>query len=130
MLEACRAHGVGVIVRVVLDEVSLTGAITPQTTFPQGDWRNRYFGGARKAELQPRLRAIESDLGIGTDQLAETALRFVLSHPAVSTVIVGMRSVGNVERNAAVGDGHGLPAEQVRKLSAHRWEKNWYLPPE
>ncbi|MDL2344088.1 aldo/keto reductase [Deinococcus sp. MIMF12] len=128
LLDACRMHGVGVIVRVALDEGSLTGTITPETTFPEGDWRHTYFGGNRKAELQPRLRAIEADLGLTTAQLPETALRFVLSHPAVSTVIVGMRSVRNVERNLALADGRGLPAEQVHKLQAHRWDRNWYLP--
>jgi aryl-alcohol dehydrogenase-like predicted oxidoreductase len=126
LLDACRANGVGVIVRVALDEGSLTGNITPETTFPEGDWRNGYFGGDRKTELQPRLRAIEAALGISTAQLPETALRFVLSHPAVSTVIVGMRSVRNVERNLALADGVGLPAEQVQKLYGHRWDRNWY----
>ncbi|WP_295815862.1 aldo/keto reductase [uncultured Deinococcus sp.] len=126
LLDACRANGVGVIVRVALDEGSLTGNITPETTFPDGDWRNSYFGGARKAELQSHLRAIQSDLGISTAQLPETSLRFVLSHPAVSTVIVGMRSVRNVERNVALADGKGLPAEQVQQLYGHRWDRNWY----
>lgn len=130
LLDACQANGVGVIVRVALDEGSLTGNITPETTFPEGDWRNNYFGGNRKQELQPRLRAIESDLGISTAQLPETALRFVLSHPAVSTVIPGMRSIRNVERNVALGDGQGLSAEQVQKLQAHRWDRNWYNPAE
>ncbi|WP_288480807.1 aldo/keto reductase [uncultured Deinococcus sp.] len=128
LLDACRANGVGVIVRVALDEGSLTGNITPETTFPEGDWRNRYFGGQRKTELQGHLRALEQDLGIDTARLPETALRFVLSHPAVSTVIVGMRSVRNVERNVALGDGEGLPAEQVQKLYRHRWDRNWYDP--
>lgn len=126
LLDACQQHGVGVIVRVALDEGSLTGNIKPDTTFDAKDWRNRYFGGNRKTELQTHLRAIEGDLGIRTDELAETSLRFVLSHPAVSTVIVGMRSVKNVERNAAIADGAGLSAEQVQKLHAHRWDRNWY----
>ncbi|GGK86867.1 aldo/keto reductase [Deinococcus radiotolerans] len=126
LLNACHAHGVGVIVRVALDEGSLTGTLTEATTFPEGDWRNGYFGGDRLSQLQPRLRAIEQDLGIRTDQLAETSLRFVLSHPAVSTVIVGMRSVRNVEHNAALADGQGLPEQQVQRLHAHRWDRNWY----
>ncbi|WP_189072342.1 aldo/keto reductase [Deinococcus sedimenti] len=126
LLDACLANGVGVIVRVALDEGSLTGTLTESTTFPDGDWRNGYFGGDRLTQLQPRLRAIEQDLGIRTDQLAETSLRFVLAHPAVSTVIVGMRSVRNVERNAALADGQGLAAEQVQRLHAHRWDRNWY----
>ena len=37
-------------------------------------------------------------------------------------MIPGMRSVRNVERNVAIGDGAGLPAEQVEALKAHRWD--------
>ncbi len=130
LLDACRAHGVGVIVRVALDEGSLSGNITPDTTFDADDFRNVYFGGNRKEELQGHLRAIEQDLGIGTADLPATALRFVLSHPAVSTVIVGMRSVRNVERNAALADGKGLSDTQLQKLYRHRWDRNWYAPAE
>lgn len=130
LLDACRAHGIGVIVRVALDEGALSGTITPDSTFDKDDWRNVYFGGDRKTELQTHLRAIESDLGISAAQLPETALRFVLSHPAVSTVIVGMRSVRNVERNAALADGKGLSDAQLQKLYAHRWDRNWYSPAE
>jgi aryl-alcohol dehydrogenase-like predicted oxidoreductase len=38
LLPACAPHGVGVIVRVPLDEGALTGRITPDTTFPDGDF--------------------------------------------------------------------------------------------
>nr|MBA2510698.1 aldo/keto reductase [Rubrobacteraceae bacterium] len=65
-------------------------------------------------------------LGAGEDQIAEIALRYILSHPAVSTVIPGMRSVRNVERNMRVGDGQGLPEDQVRLLKNHRWVRNFY----
>jgi aryl-alcohol dehydrogenase-like predicted oxidoreductase len=126
LLPACAELGVAVIVRVALDEGGLTGTITPETTFPDGDFRNHYFGGERKHEVQERVEAICADLGISTEQLAETALRFVLSEPAVSTVIPGMRSVRNVERNMAIGDGGGLPAEQVESLRRHRWVRNFY----
>ncbi len=49
-----------------------------------------------------------------------------VAYSAVSTVIPGMRSVRNVERNCQVGDGRGLPREQVEKLKAHRWVRNFY----
>ena len=58
--------------------------------------------------------------------MAETTLRYVLSHTAVSTVIPGMRSVRNVERNCQLGDGRGLPADKVKRLKAHRWIRNFY----
>ncbi|MBA2793977.1 MAG: aldo/keto reductase [Thermoleophilaceae bacterium] len=126
LLPACQAAGVGVIVRVPFDEGALTGSITPETTFEEGDFRAHYFRGERKAEVQERVRAIVSELGLSEDDMAEVALRYVLSHPAVSTVIPGMRSVRNVERNIAVADGKGLPEERVRALRAHRWVRNFY----
>ena len=50
------------------------------------------------------MRAILDDLGISREELPEVALRYVLSRPEVSTVIPGMRSVRNVERNAGGGE--------------------------
>jgi aryl-alcohol dehydrogenase-like predicted oxidoreductase len=60
------------------------------------------------------------------DLKKEGEIRYVLSHPAVSAVIPGMRSVRNVERNMAVGDGGGLPEDQVQRLKGHRWVRNFY----
>jgi aryl-alcohol dehydrogenase-like predicted oxidoreductase len=123
LLAACERNDVGVIARVPLDEGSLTGRLTPESTFPEGDFRNDYFSGERSLDkVDQRVRAILEDLAIEREDLAAVALRYVLSHPAVSTVIPGMRSVRNVERNAALGDGEGLPEEQVRALKAHRWD--------
>jgi aryl-alcohol dehydrogenase-like predicted oxidoreductase len=122
LFAACERHDVGVIARVPFDEGSLTGTLTPESTFPDGDFRHDYFSGERSLDkVDQRVRAILDDLGISREELPEVALRYVLSHPAVSTVIPGMRSERNVERNAAVGDGAGLPDEQVQKLKAHRW---------
>jgi aryl-alcohol dehydrogenase-like predicted oxidoreductase len=126
LLPACAEHGVGVIVRVPLDEGGLTGTITPETTFPDGDWRHRYFAGDRKREVRDRAEAIARDLGEPIERLPEIALRYVLSHPAVSTVIPGMRSVRNVERNVAIADGQGLPEDVVARLRTHRWVRNFY----
>jgi aryl-alcohol dehydrogenase-like predicted oxidoreductase len=126
LFDACAERGVGVLARVPFDEGALTGAIGPDTEFPDGDFRNRYFRDDRKQQVADRVQAILDDLGIERAQLAEVALRYVLSHPAVSSVIPGMRSVRNVERNAAVGDGQGLPQDQVAALKRHRWVRNFY----
>ena len=71
LLPACLKHGVGVIVRVPFDEGSLTGRITPETTFEEGDFRNHYFRGERKQEVYDRVRAIVSELGASEDEIAE-----------------------------------------------------------
>jgi aryl-alcohol dehydrogenase-like predicted oxidoreductase len=126
LFPACEEHGVGVIVRVALDEGGLTGRITAGSTFPEGDFRNRYFKDDRPAQVEAHVNALTADLGISTDELPEAALRFVLSAPAVSTVIPGMRSVRNVERNVAVSDGVLLCADTLAVLAKHRWERNFY----
>ncbi|MGW0395095.1 aldo/keto reductase [Streptomyces sp. NPDC003042] len=126
LLPACQDHGVGVIVRVALDEGGLTGRVTAGTTFPDGDFRGRYFRGDRAAQVGRHVDAITADLGIAPDAMAETALRYVLTSPAVSTVIPGMRTVRNVERNTAVSDGRPLTAEQLAVLAEHRWQRNFY----
>ncbi len=128
LFPACAEHGVGVIVRVALDEGGLTGRVTENTEFPDGDFRNRYFGGNRKAEVAHHIAALTEDLGIGQDEIAGIALRYVLAEPVVSTVIVGMRTTTNVERNAALSDGSRLTDEQLATLAKHRWERNFYQP--
>ncbi|MES5823377.1 aldo/keto reductase [Streptomyces sp. RG80] len=126
LLPACEEYGVGVIVRVALDEGALTGAIRAGVTFPEGDWRNWYFRDDRPAQVEERVEAILADLHIDAGELPSTALRFALAGQAVSTVIVGMRSLANVERNAAVGDAGPLTAEELALLARHRWQKNFY----
>jgi aryl-alcohol dehydrogenase-like predicted oxidoreductase len=126
LLPVCQEHGVGVIARVALDEGGLTGRITADTEFPEGDWRNNYFGGDRKQQVEEHVEALLSDVGVERDELPALALRYVLAAPQVSTVIPGMRTVRNVERNAAVSDGRPLAAEQRVALARHRWERNFY----
>lgn len=122
----CQKHDIGVIARVPLDEGSLTGNITPKTTFPRGDWRNRYFRGDRKRELAERVEPLRFLLRDGVETLTEAALRFCLSADAVTTVIVGMRSIEHVENNCRVGDGCGLPISDLEALKAHAWPHNYY----
>ncbi len=126
LFPACQQHNIGVIVRVPLDEGGLTGKITPQSTFDPEDFRNGYFRGDRKQEVYTRVQSIASDLGVSVDDVPEIALRYVLSNPAVSTVIPGMRTLHNVGRNIAVGDGKGLTQEQIQKLKKHRWIRSYY----
>ena len=126
LFAATQANDVGVIVRVAFDEGALTGRIRPETTFPDGDWRNHYFRGERKREVWDRAQAIAADLEIEIDDLPEIALRFVLSHPAVTTVIAGMRSLANVDRNTTAAARGPLDEAQLAALHAHRWDRNFY----
>jgi aryl-alcohol dehydrogenase-like predicted oxidoreductase len=126
LFEATERAGVGVIARVPLDEGSLTGRIRPETEFPDGDFRNVYFREDRRREVWDRAQGVAADLGVEVDELAESALRFATTHPAVSCAIPGMRSTRNVERNAAAAEAGPLDAAQVAALRPHRWARNFY----
>ena len=123
----CQQHGIGVIVRVPFDEGALTGKLTPETKFSEGDFRHFYFGGNRKQQVWDAVRAVVRETGIALDDLPTLALRFCLSAPAVSTVIPGMRSVRHVAANVAASDAGPLPPDILQKLRAHRWVRNFWL---
>jgi aryl-alcohol dehydrogenase-like predicted oxidoreductase len=126
LFPAVKAADVGVIVRVPFDEGGLTGKVTPDTRFPDGDFRNNYFSGDRKDQVWERVQAMAKDLDIPVQRLPEIALRFCLSHPAVSTVIAGMRSTANVDANAEAVDLGALSLEELEILAHHRWPRNYY----
>ena len=117
---------IGVLARVPFDEGSLTGSVTEASVFDPNDFRARYFRDERKKQVVEHVMALERDLASRNGDLAETALRFTISHPAVSTVIPGMRTVRNVERNAAASDKGPLDAAILQMLKRHAWEKNFY----
>jgi len=126
LFPACLKHDVGVIVRVPFDEGGLLGTIAPDTVFPKGDFRNHYFGGERKAQAHTRTEALKTLLGAEATTLPELALRFCLTHDAVSTVIPGMRRLSSVESNIAASDGRRLSPNLMTSLAAHAWPRNFY----
>jgi aryl-alcohol dehydrogenase-like predicted oxidoreductase len=123
----CRERNVGVLARSPLDEGSLAGAVDEDTVFDPHDFRSHYFAGDRRNQVVDRVRALLDDLEFESpDMLAEVALRFCLSHPAVSAVIPGMRSTRSVEKNAVVPGQGPLPQHTLALLRRHAWARNFY----
>jgi aryl-alcohol dehydrogenase-like predicted oxidoreductase len=126
LFPACLEHGVGVLARVPLDEGALTGKLRADSTFPEGDFRSSYFAGellGKTVDLVERMRPIVEGAA-GT--MVRGALRFCLSHPAVSAVIPGMRSDVQVDENCAAGDDGPLPAATLAALRPFRWVRSAY----
>jgi len=128
LLPAAREHGVGIIVRVPFEEGLLTGRITPAYRFSQEDWRKDWLTSERLKEVAQRVEALKSFLTVDCPTLPALALKFCLSHPAVSTVIPGMRTVAHLEANCAVSDGKLLSGDDLEKLKKHRFLHGWILP--
>jgi aryl-alcohol dehydrogenase-like predicted oxidoreductase len=122
----CQKHKVGVLARVPLDEGGLTGTITEDTQFTPGEFRESYFRGDRKHQLVQHVNALKRDLAETPGTLAEIALRFCLSHPAVTTVIPGMRRVATVESSCRAASAGKLDAKTLAVLKHHAWDRNFY----
>jgi aryl-alcohol dehydrogenase-like predicted oxidoreductase len=118
----CQELNIGVIARVPFDEGTLTGKLTKDVSWPEGDWRNTYFVPENLNASVDRAEALRP-LIPPSMTMPQMALRFILSNPAVSTIIPGMRKLKHVEDNIAVSDGRGLPADLLEKLRAHRWDR-------
>jgi aryl-alcohol dehydrogenase-like predicted oxidoreductase len=118
----CQELNIAVIARVPFDEGSLTGTLTKDTTWPEGDWRNTYFVPENLHASVERADALKPLVPEGMT-MPEMALRFILSNPAVSTVIPGMRKLSHVRANIAASDGKGLPPELLERLRKHRWDR-------
>jgi aryl-alcohol dehydrogenase-like predicted oxidoreductase len=118
----CRERNIGVIARVPFDEGTLTGTLTKQTRWPEGDWRNTYFTPENLAASVERAEALRPLVPEGMT-MPELALRWILEDPTVSTIIPGMRKVKNVEANIAASDGRRLPSDLMARLKGHRWDR-------
>jgi aryl-alcohol dehydrogenase-like predicted oxidoreductase len=123
----CRQHNIAVIARVPFDEGSLTGTLTADSRWPEGDWRNIYFSKDNLKETLTRVGRLKPLVPEGMD-LPELALRFILENPDVSTTIPGMRRPRNVERNLAASDGQRLPPRLLDALRTHRWDRSAVIP--
>jgi aryl-alcohol dehydrogenase-like predicted oxidoreductase len=129
LFPACAETNTAVIARVPFDEGTLTGTLTKESTWPEGDWRNIYFVPDNLIPSLERADALKELLrnwnqehaGEPEITLPELALRFILSHPSVTTIIPGMRKLSHVETNIAASDAGPLPQELYEQLKNHRW---------
>ena len=118
----CRELDVGVIARVPFDEGTLTGTLTRDSRWPEGDWRNTYFVPENLVASVEHAEALEPLVPAGMT-MPEMALRFVLSNPDVATVIPGMRRERHVRANIAASDAGPLPDSLIAALREHRWDR-------
>ena len=122
LFPACAQMDVAVIARVPFDEGTLTGTLTKDSTWPEGDWRNLYFVPENLIASVDRAEQLKALLPTGMT-LPAMALRFILSNQSVSTIIPGMRKLQHVESNIAASAAGALPEELITRLRPHRWER-------
>jgi aryl-alcohol dehydrogenase-like predicted oxidoreductase len=123
LLPLCRERNIGVIARVPFDEGTLTGTLSRDSRWPEGDWRNTYFVPENLAASVDRAERLKAVIPPGMT-MPELALRWILEDPRVSTIIPGMRKAHHVEANIAVSDGDRLDGALMDVLRRHRWDRS------
>lgn len=127
LFSACREKNVAIIARVPFDEGTLTGTLTRESRWPEGDWRNTYFvpenliPSVERAEEIKKLLAEWNREHSSHLTMPELALRFILQNDDVTTIIPGMRKLSHVNANIGASDGVRLPTELADKLKEFRW---------
>jgi myo-inositol catabolism protein IolS len=115
ILAYVQERGLGAVIRGPLSKGLLSGKFLAGTTFPEGDirrdWPNQdsYRANLEKVE---RLRGLERD----DRTLPHVALRFVLSHPAVSAAIPGAKTPQQAEENALASVRPLLDRDELRLI--------------
>jgi len=122
LFPACREMNVGVIARVPFDEGTLTGTLTKDSKWPEGDWRNTYFVKENLDASVDRAEALKALIPDGMT-MSEMALRFILGNPDVSTIIPGMRKISHVAMNTGTSDAGPLDSRLMKELENHRWDR-------
>ena len=106
ILPYAEANDMGVLVYGPLAHGMLAGRMTPETTFPDDDWRSHSadFTGAnfaRNLEVVQCLEEFARTLDLPLPQLAVT---WATSHPGVDVAIVGARRPSQLEAVLPAGD--------------------------
>ena len=103
LLPLARKRKVGVLAREPLANGFLAAKYSPDALFPEGDIRvslpSEYV--TAMAQTAAQLDFLRRD---GVRTAAQAALRFVLDDPAVSSVVVGAKTVEQVEENVGAAD--------------------------
>jgi aryl-alcohol dehydrogenase-like predicted oxidoreductase len=126
LFSAAQQMDVGVIARVPLDEGSLGGMLRDSTVFADSDMRRAYFRGNRLNETVRRVERLRPLLESPGQTMAQGALRFCLSHPAVSTVVAGSVNESHIAENAEASEMGPLDGGLRIKLKSHAWPRNFY----
>jgi aryl-alcohol dehydrogenase-like predicted oxidoreductase len=105
ILPYCQAHNIGVIVRGALAMGILAGKFTSETRFGEDDFRRRWHENPEEYQVfLDDLQKVEALRLLAEGRsMAQVALQFVLAHPAVTTVIPGIKNVAQAQANLQTG---------------------------
>ncbi len=127
ILPVAKETGTGIIVRLAFDEGVLTGKYQGNENFGSDDFRSNYFAGDRLSRGVKRTEKIKEEFKDSGYTMPELALKFSMTHEAVSTVIPGIRNKDQAIQNTKVSDMPDINPSTLVRLREHAWNRGfWY----
>jgi aryl-alcohol dehydrogenase-like predicted oxidoreductase len=128
LFPAAERSGTAIISRVPFDSGALTGTWSKDTysRWSKDDKRHLMYRGKRFQDTLDRIEKLKALVKPYYKNLAEAAMKYVLSFPAVSVVIPGMRNEKEVDMNVKVTEGAPFPEELLEPLKGHGWKHEFY----
>ena len=115
VMETAAENGVAIIVRQPLSSGLLSGQLGPDTEFAENDYRKTWSREKFIADLE-QVEQVKSIIESRAKSLPQAALKFILAHPAVSSVVPGMMTPAQVDDGVATSSATPLPASVLEQL--------------
>lgn len=105
VLPFCVKNGIGVLAYSPIAQGLMTGKVTPDRTFGEGDVRagKPWFSVENRKRVLAMLEQIKPIADAHDATLAQVATRWVIDQPGITTAIVGARDENQVAENAKAG---------------------------
>ena len=109
-------HQTSLIARSPLASEALAGSWDERVKFPRGDWRRHVFRGEALQRTVRRVNRVKALVGPDAS-LAQVALRFCLSQPAITAAIPGVQNAQQVRCDLAVIEQGPLSQELLDQIA-------------
>ncbi len=128
LFPVCRELDIAVIARVPFDEGSLTGTLTKDSRWPEGDWRNIYFTPENLAETLARVERLKDVVPSRHGPAGDRAAVHSVGADGVdgdSRHAQGRRTWSGTSPRATA---RRLPPAAKDALRKHRWDRTHVIP--
>ncbi len=115
VMETAAEKGIAVVARQPLSSGLLSGQLNADTVFAENDYRKTWPREKFLTDLE-RVEEIKSIVADKARSLPQAALKFILAHPAVCSVIPGMMTPAQIDDGVSTSGSSPLPAAILEKL--------------
>jgi aryl-alcohol dehydrogenase-like predicted oxidoreductase len=127
LIPLCQEKNIAVLARCVLDQGGLSGFLTMDSHFEEGDLRKELFSDDIREEYIQRVNELRKYIPQYASSLTSLAIKYVLAYPGVTSALISMHIEKFANENIGILDEPPLPYNIFEEIRMHhRWLKNLF----